>query len=77
MKDIRTRIDREPDFVIAPRHGNSLTRVVESSDDRDHDLEAQVPRSTAKMLGLTPEAATELRGEALLALQGVVKKSDR
>jgi len=67
--DARTRDD--PDFIIAPRHLNSLKRLMDSGNG-----EIKI-RTAAKALGLTEEEFEAAREEAILKLQEELPSSAR
>ncbi len=70
MDSLRKRVEREPDFVHCPRHGDSLTKLVESSPEPAEGTE--IPRAVARVLRLTPAAAKRMKARVIAKLRGVV-----
>lgn len=75
-RETRRRILDEPDFVVAPRHDNSLTRVVAAQKEEKHRSVAEVARAeqlrisrAARFLGMSTEDVVEIRDDALDTLR--------
>ncbi len=77
-KELRLALDQDPDFVVAPRYGNSLSRVVQESPDpkASKGEPGQVPRSVLRMLRMTPDQAADVRDQALEKVRQEVKDLD-
>lgn len=67
--DLRQRIAEDPDFIAAPRFGDSLRTCLEKRDPPDLDPTEPVPRGIASMLRLSVEEATRLRDKALAEIR--------
>lgn len=67
--DLRQKVETEPDFIAAPRFGDSLQTCLEKRDPPDLDPVQPVPRGIASMLRLSVEEATKLRDAALTELR--------
>ena len=67
--DLRARIASDPDFIAAPRYGDSLRACLEQREPPDLDPRAPVPRSIASMLRMSQDEATTLRDKALKELK--------
>lgn len=66
----------DPDYVEAPRFGNSLRRVVEEGRVPAYEGGA-IPRQVAQMLRLTQQRALALKEAALEKLRAIVPNSER
>lgn len=67
--DLRQRAAEDPDFIAAPRFGDSLRTCLEKRDPPDLDPTQPVPRGIASMLRLSVEEATKLRDKALAEIR--------
>ncbi|TXH48768.1 MAG: hypothetical protein E6Q97_24100 [Desulfurellales bacterium] len=67
--DLRQRAAEDPDFIAAPRFGDSLRVCLEKRDPPDLDPTQPVPRGIASMLRLSVEEATRLRDKALAEIR--------
>lgn len=67
--DLRQRAAEDPDFIAAPRFGDSLRVCLEKRDPPDLDPTQPVPRGIASMLRLSVEEATKLRDKALAEIR--------
>jgi hypothetical protein len=67
--DLRQKIETDPDFIAAPRFGDSLRTCLEKREPPDLDPTQPVPRGIASMLRLSVEEATKLRDEALAEIR--------
>lgn len=74
--DLRKKVETEPDFIAAPRFGDSLRTCVEQREPPDLDLSKPVPKTIASMLRMTPEEATKLRDEALAQIREEMELAD-
>lgn len=70
-KDLKTRIQTEEDFILAPKYGNSLKKMVNKNSDGVKD------DIIAKVLDVTPEEVNDLYEEAISELRkGMLGKDD-
>jgi hypothetical protein len=67
--DLRQRAAEDPDFIAAPRFGDSLRTCLEKRDPPDLDPTQPVPRGIASMLRLSVEEATQLRDKTLAEIR--------
>ncbi len=71
MSDLlRKKVEEDPDFIAAPRYGDSLKRAATERERAELDSDGQVPRVVARMLRMTQEEATETRERALAKVRG-------
>lgn len=75
--DLRQKVETEPDFIAAPRFGDSLRTCIEQREPPDLDLSKPVPKTIASMLRLSVEEATKLRDGALVQMREEMELADK
>lgn len=74
--DLRHKAATDPDFIAAPRYGDSLRACVQERNPPQLDAGEPVPKNIASMLRLSPEEATKLRDDALRELRDELELAD-
>ena len=63
---IKTRIDSDEDFIIAPRHRNSLNTLLKNNPDGMED------KIIARALNMTVEEVNEVYEKAIVKLRSIL-----
>lgn len=74
--DLRQKVETDPDFIAAPRFGDSLRTCVDQRDPPKLDPTQPVPRGIASMLRLSIDEATKLRDDALAEMREELELSE-